>query len=50
MGPVLYGSIATLTASPRIALLSLVVFVVGGAGVLATVKRQRIGDRFAMAG
>jgi UMF1 family MFS transporter len=50
MGPVLYGSTATLTASPRIALLSLIVFVVGGAGVLATVKRQRIGDRFAMAG
>jgi UMF1 family MFS transporter len=50
MGPILYGSVATLTASPRIALLSVIVFVVAGAGVLATVKRHRVGDHFAMAG
>ena len=48
MGPVLYGSIATFTASPRTALLSVIVFVLGGAGLLATVKQHRSGDRLAM--
>jgi MFS transporter, UMF1 family len=50
MGPVLYGSIATLTASPKIALLSVIVLVVAGAGVLATVRRHRVGERLAVAG
>ncbi len=50
MGPVLYGSIATLTASPKIALLSVIVFVVAGAAVLATVKQHRVGERLAVAG
>ena len=38
LGPLLFGVVSAATGSPRMAMLSLGVFLIGGAAVLATVR------------
>jgi MFS-type transporter involved in bile tolerance (Atg22 family) len=38
LGPLLFGVVSAATGSPRLAMLSLGVFLIGGAAVLATVN------------